>query len=234
MVRLLLSHGADIHVRDREGCLPVLVLASHYLRAAVKILLDHGAAADDRVNINDVGGTYLGNCSGKDKDRDKDRDEVADFPVFRHLAWAYSDKLDEEDEEGAMCAHDEELADMLRTYFVPLVTASRDRLRNFNLNFNTEREPEHTEIVVEYHRYLLLHELAICRLIESAKVLLQAGAKINPIAKRGLGKPRRTPLDALLNFMDWQARKASRRVSKAGYYFLSLFSEFLVIVASVL
>ncbi|KAI0813789.1 hypothetical protein GGR55DRAFT_676722 [Xylaria sp. FL0064] len=59
----------------RVGTRPVLVLASHYLRAAAaKVLLDNGAETN--------------------------RDDVADFPVFGHLAWALSDKLDEDKESA--------------------------------------------------------------------------------------------------------------------------------------
>ncbi|KAI0528122.1 ankyrin repeat-containing domain protein [Xylaria bambusicola] len=179
MTSLLLRHGANIHVRDNQGYSPVLVLSSHYLRAAVKILLDRGVAADDKSTCPDT-----------------DRDDVADFPVFGHLAWALSDKLDE-DVESVTRAHDEEMAGLLRRYVVPLITSSRDH-----------------GVSREYDRKLLLHELAICGLIESATVLLQAGVAVNPVEKK-VGKSPRTPLDALMNFMNMQARKESRGASKA-------------------
>ncbi|KAI3342470.1 ankyrin repeat-containing domain protein [Ustulina deusta] len=183
VAKLLLSHGADIHVRDRQGYSPVLVLASHYLRAAVKVLLDNGAAADDKIACAET-----------------NRDDVADFPVFGHLAWALSDKLDE-DKESATQAHDTEMAAMLQTYVVPLLAARREG-------------PDRGITYRELDRHALLHELAICGLIESATVVLRAGADVNPVTTR-LGKPPRTPLDALLNFINSLARKGSRGMSKA-------------------
>ncbi|KAJ3568319.1 hypothetical protein NPX13_g6459 [Xylaria arbuscula] len=175
---LLLRHGANIHVRDAQGYSPLLTLSSRYLRAAVKILLDSGAAVGDKTNCPEY-----------------HTEDVADFPVFGHLTWALSNKLDE-GIENTTCVHDQEMAALLRTYVVPLIS-------------------EHHGVPREYDRKLLLHELAICGLVESATVLLQAGVAVNPVEKKK-GKTPRTPLDALLNFMDIKAREAGRGVSKAG------------------
>ncbi|KAI0540440.1 ankyrin repeat-containing domain protein [Xylaria digitata] len=176
MTKLLLNHGARIDIRDHQGYSPVLVLASHYLCAATRVLLENGAPAND-----------VATCSGTK------RDDVADFPIFGHLAWAALSEADEE-KDNAVRAHDGEMASMLRAYVVPLLRERRDH--------------------GEFDRNTLLHELALCGLTESATVLLEAGADVNPVTRKPGGTPR-TPLDALRNFIDSPANQGSGGLSKA-------------------
>ncbi|KAM5341469.1 hypothetical protein ACJ41O_014500 [Fusarium nematophilum] len=221
----LLEAGADVNTQGSDGRTAIMYLGSKYSDGytgehdiqkrfqvrTTKLLLSYGARLDvrdkrGRSPILALAGERLVNAvevlleHGADaSDRFASSSstwEQEEFPMFAMLAReaGYSEEENE--------LQDRELASMLRRYLVPLL--ERDKTSGSRPTGRT-----------------LLHRTAYLSLIESARVLLDAGADINAVYQgvfdegTTMRRAPMTPLDEVLNWRPLTIQGAHRHLPKS-------------------